>query len=50
MEMAAKAEAQAAISKLNGRELKGRAITVNEARPRNDDQRGGGGPRGGGQR
>jgi len=50
VEMAAKAEAQAAISKLNGRELKGRAITVNEARPRNDGQRGRGGPRGGGPR
>jgi RNA recognition motif-containing protein len=33
-------QAQAAISALNGREVDGRALTVNEARPRED--RGGG--------
>lgn len=41
VEMPAKAEAEAAIAGLNGKELKGRTITVNEARPR-EDRRGGG--------
>ncbi len=36
--------AQAAIQALNGKDLQGRALTVNEARPRED--RPGGGPRG----
>ena len=49
VEIAAKAEAQAAINQLNGRELKGRAMTVNEARPRREDSRGGS-KRGGGWR
>jgi RNA recognition motif-containing protein len=40
VEMGAQAEAQAAISGMNGKDLKGRAINVNEARPRED--RGGG--------
>jgi RNA recognition motif-containing protein len=51
VEMPVKEEAEAAISALNGKELKGRALNVNEARPRTDDRRGGGGrggPRGGG--
>jgi RNA recognition motif-containing protein len=39
--MPTKAEAVAAIDGLNGSELKGRAIVVNEARPRSD-KRGGG--------
>ncbi len=43
VEMPAKAEAQAAITGLNGKQLKGRTLTVNEARPRSDDNRGGGG-------
>jgi len=43
-------EAQAAISGMNGKELKGRAMNVNEARPRTDDRRGGGGGGGGGRR
>lgn len=43
VEMPAKAEAQAAIDGLNGKDLKGRNIIVNEARPRPDDRRGGGG-------
>ena len=34
VEMPSKAEGQAAIDGLNGKELKGRAISVNEARPR----------------
>ena len=40
--------AQAAIDALNGREVDGRAITVNEARPRGEGGGGGGGRRGGG--
>lgn len=43
VEMPAKAEAQAAIAELNGKDLKGRPLTVNEAKPRTE-----GGPRGGG--
>jgi RNA recognition motif-containing protein len=34
VEMPAEAEAQAAINGLNGKELKGGTLTVNEARPR----------------
>ncbi len=45
VEMASDQEAQAAIDALNGQEVDGRALTVNEARPRED--RGG---RGGGRR
>jgi RNA recognition motif-containing protein len=45
VEMGSDDEAQAAISNLNGQEISGRALTVNEARPRED--RGGGGGRGG---
>ena len=45
VEMANKAEAQASIAGLNGKELKGRTLTVNEARARSDDRRGGGGGR-----
>jgi RNA recognition motif-containing protein len=36
VEMPEKAEAEAAISGLNGKELKGREIVVNEARPRKE--------------
>lgn len=43
VEMASKDEAQAAMSGLNGRDLDGKALTVNEARPRNNDRRPGGG-------
>ena len=46
VEMNSEQEAQAAISALNGREMEGRALTVNEARPR-EEGRGGGGGRGG---
>jgi RNA recognition motif-containing protein len=48
VEMASDDEAQAAIAALNGQEHGGRALTVNEARPRED--RGGGGGGGGGSR
>lgn len=49
VEMPGKAEAQSAITGLNGKELKGRALSVNEARPRAEGDRGGG-RRGGGRR
>jgi cold-inducible RNA-binding protein len=42
------AEAEKAIAALNGKDLGGRALNINEARPKND--RGPGGPRGGGGR
>ncbi len=38
VEMASKTEAQAAIDGLNGKELKGRALNVNEARPRTESR------------
>jgi len=38
-------EAQRAIAALNGRELHGRALTVNEARAKGERSGGGGGPR-----
>jgi RNA recognition motif-containing protein len=41
LEMPNKAEAQKAIADLNGKELKGRTLTVNEARPRREERRGG---------
>jgi cold-inducible RNA-binding protein len=41
--MASDAEAQAAVQQLHGKELDGRALTVNEARPREDRPAGGGG-------
>ena len=50
VEMPVKEEASAAINSLNGKEMKGRALNVNEARPRNDDRRGGGGGGRGGPR
>ena len=45
VEMGTDEEAQAAIAALNGQEHSGRALTVNEARPR-EDRGGGGGGRG----
>jgi cold-inducible RNA-binding protein len=45
VEMANQTEAQAAIAGLNGTDLQGRTLTVNEARPR--EERGSGGNRGG---
>ena len=47
VEMSSKEEGQAAITQFNGKELGGRALTVNEARPREDRRPGGGGGRGG---
>jgi len=55
IEMPGQAEAQKAINELNTKELKGKKIVVNEARPQRDDRRrggrgdkrGGGGGRGG---
>jgi hypothetical protein len=41
--MASDDEAQAAIAALNGQQHNGRALTVNEAKPREDRPRGGGG-------
>jgi RNA recognition motif-containing protein len=46
VEMASKEEATAAIAGLNGKEIKGRPLTVNEARPKTTG--GGGGGHGGG--
>ena len=53
VEMPDQNNAQAAINSLNGKELKGRSLKVNEARPRTEGRRGGGrsaGPRRGGGR
>ena len=47
VEMPAEADGKAAIEGLNGKELKGRAIVVNEARPRPEGSGGRGGGRGG---
>jgi RNA recognition motif-containing protein len=41
VEMPNSSEAQSAISGLDGKDLKGRTLKVNEARPRSDDRRGG---------
>jgi RNA recognition motif-containing protein len=51
VEMGSDAEAQAAIQALSGKEIEGRTLTVNEAKPREDrgsgEYRGGSGGRGG---
>lgn len=51
VEMQDREQAQAAIDAMNGKELEGRALRVNESQPKpRDDRRGGGfrgGPRGG---
>ena len=47
VDMASKAEGQSAIDGLNGKELKGRALNVNEARPRTESRGNGGGYRDG---
>ena len=49
VEMSTSQEAQSAIEKMNGKEVEGRALTVNEARPQEPRSGGfGGGNRGGG--
>ena len=49
VEMSSKEEATTAIEQLNGKEIDGRSLTVNEARPREERSGGGGGGnRGGG--
>lgn len=55
LEMPSREEAEAAITGLNGREIQGRRLNVNEARPRENAGAGGGyrsagGPGGGGSR
>src|SRR2546425_13288645 len=47
VEMKTDQEAQAAIAALNGQDAGGRALTVNEAKPRTEGGRGGGGGYGG---
>jgi cold-inducible RNA-binding protein len=47
VEMTTDQEAQAAIGGMNGQMVDGRALTVNEAKPREDRPRTGGGSRGG---
>ena len=47
VEMSTDAEAQAAIAAINGQEHGGRALTVNEAKPKESCGGGGGGGRGG---
>jgi len=47
VEMPSKAEGQSAIDDLNGKELKGKALNVNEARPRTESRGRGGGYGGG---
>ena len=46
VEMSVDAEGERAIESLSGREMNGRALTVNEARPKADRGSGGGGYRG----
>ena len=50
VEMGSDAEAQSAINGMNGQALDGRAVVVNEARPREDRPGGGYGGGGGGSR
>jgi cold-inducible RNA-binding protein len=48
VEMPSKTEAQTAIEQMNGKDVKGRAVNVNEARPKAPRPGGGGGGRSGG--
>ncbi len=48
VEMSNDTETQAAIRALNGTQMGGRSLTVNEAKPREERSGGGGGSRGGG--
>jgi RNA recognition motif-containing protein len=50
VEMASDTEAQAAIAGLNGKDVKGRALKINEARPRTEAPRGNQRRPGGGER
>jgi RNA recognition motif-containing protein len=50
VQMGSDGEAQAAIAALNGQQHDGRALTVNEAKPREERPRSGGGGGGGGSR
>jgi RNA recognition motif-containing protein len=50
VEMSTKEEGAAAIAQFNGKDLGGRALNVNEAKPREDRGGGGGGGRNGGSR
>jgi len=50
VEMSSNTEAYRAIAELNGRDLDGRTLNVNEARPKTERGFGGGGGGGGGQR
>jgi RNA recognition motif-containing protein len=50
VEMSDETEAQSAIDGLNGKDLKGRALNVNQARPRSEGHRGGKQGGGGGRR
>ncbi len=43
VEMSSPADAQKAIAEFHGKEIDGRTLTVNEAKPREDRPRGGGG-------
>jgi RNA recognition motif-containing protein len=43
VEMGSDQEAQTAIAAMNGKDVEGRALTVNEARPKTEGGRGGGG-------
>ena len=47
VEMSSQAEAASAIAALNGKEVDGRALRVNEAQPKSEGGGGGGGGRGG---
>src|SRR4029077_1639256 len=47
VEMSSKEEGAAAIAQFNGKEVNGRSLTVNEAKPRENRGGGGGGGRGG---
>jgi cold-inducible RNA-binding protein len=47
VEMAVSEEGKAAGAAINGKEVKGRALNVSEARPKTDSRRGGGGGGGG---
>ncbi|MBM4055226.1 MAG: RNA-binding protein [Planctomycetes bacterium] len=50
VEMPSRTEAQAALNSLNGRDLNGRVLNVNEALPRSDDRKRSGGGRSSGGR